>query len=95
MSAAISLNVLTHEGLAITDEAVSVIAPGGLGYVGMLRNHAPMVTTIKPGTLTWTRVDGTRRTIHVGEGLLEIVTNRLTILTTAVSDMPDADRVPR
>ena len=93
MATAISLKVLTHEGLVVSDDAVSVIAPGGRGYVGMLRNHAPMVTTVTPGMLTWTRADGTRRQMKVGEGLLEIVKNRLTMLTTSAFDTSDAARV--
>ena len=93
MATAISLKVLTHDGLVVSDDAVSVIAPGGRGYVGMLRNHAPMVTTVKPGTLTWTHADGTRRQMQVGAGLLEIVTNHLTMLTTSVSGVSESGRV--
>ena len=85
MANTISLKVLTHEGLVVSDETVSVVAPGGRGYVGMLRNHAPMVTTIQPGKLTWQRADGMRRTISVGEGLLEIARNQCTVLVASVA----------
>ncbi len=82
---AIRLKILTQEGgLALEDEAVSVIAPGELGYLGMLRNHAPLVTTLKPGKFTWKRPDGTRRTLRIGDGLLEIVRNQLTVLTSSI-----------
>jgi F-type H+-transporting ATPase subunit epsilon len=77
----ITLQVLTAEGLAFEDEAVSVVARGERGYVGFLRNHAPLVSTLSPGKLTWRRPDGGRRTAMLGSGLLEIVHNRLTILT--------------
>ena len=86
MAPVISLKVLTAEGLVVSDEAVSVVAPGGRGYVGMLRNHEPMVTTVKPGTLAWTRADGARRTVTVGEGLLEIAHNQCTVLVASVAD---------
>ena len=79
--AAIRLTVLTPEGLAVEDQTVSVIAPGGRGYVGFLRNHAPLVTTLKPGTLTWRRPSGDTKTATLGSGLLEIQRNTLTILT--------------
>ncbi len=81
--AAIHLNVLTQEGLVIEDQAVSVVAPGGRGYVGFLRNHAPLVTTVKPGKLTWRRPSGETKTARLGSGLLEIQRNTLTILTDA------------
>ena len=82
----IVLKVLTPEGLAFEDEAVSVVARGGRGYVGFLRNHAPLVTTLSPGTLSWRRPDGARRSATLGGGLLEIVKNRLTILTDSTSE---------
>ncbi len=81
----IQLRVLTDAGVALDDEAVSIRAPGELGYVGILRNHAPMITTLKPGTLTWQRPDGERKTAQIGAGLLEIVKNRCTVLAASVS----------
>ena len=81
-----TLRVLTQEGLVLEDEAVSVIAPGEVGYLGMLRNHAPLVTTLLPGTLTWKRPDGERRATRLGAGLLEVQRNHITILTDAVSE---------
>ena len=86
MAGAISLRVLTQEGVLLEDEAVSVVAPGGLGYLGILRHHAPLVTTLTPGKLTWKRPGGERRTARVGYGLLEVVRNRITILTDRISE---------
>ena len=88
MANAITLRVLTQAGPAIEDDAVSIIAPGEVGYLGILRNHAPLVTTLKPGTLTWRRPDGDQRTVRLGRGLLEVQRNHATILTDAVSDAP-------
>ena len=82
----ITLRVLTQDGLAIEEQASSVVAPGEVGYLGMLRNHAPLVTTLAPGKLIWQRADGERLTRRIGAGLLEVANNRVTILTDAVSD---------
>ena len=90
----ITLKVLTAEGLAFEDEAVSVVARGARGYVGFLRNHAPLVTTLTPGRLSWRRPDGARRSARLGSGLLEIVKNRLTILTDAVTEPAEAGKAP-
>ena len=84
MSAPIQLRVLTDAGIALEDEAVSVIAPGERGYLGVLRNHAPLVTTLTSGKLTWRRASGERRTVKVGTGLLEILRNQLTVLTDSL-----------
>jgi len=86
----ITLTVLTQEGLAFEESASSIVAPGEVGYLGILRNHAPLVTTLKPGELTWRGTNGQRQTRHIGEGLLEIVQNRCTILTSRIEESPAA-----
>ena len=82
----IELRVLTREGLVLDDQATSIIAPGELGYLGILHNHAALVTTLVPGKLTWRQLSGGTRVMRIGSGLLEIAQNRLTILTTALTE---------
>ncbi len=86
MAKTIAMRVVTNEGEAIADDAMSIRAPGELGYVGFLYNHAPLVTTLRPGTLTWRRPNGEHRAVIVGGGLLEIAKNHLTVLTDTVSE---------
>lgn len=85
MADPLTLRVLTAEGLALEERAASVIAPGELGYLGIMRNHAPLVTTLKPGTLTW-RAGGGSQSRQIGAGLLEVRTNTVTILTDTIAD---------
>ena len=85
MAGAIHLRVLTEAGVAVDDEAVSIVAPGEPGYLGILHNHASLVTTLKPGQLAWRTPDGARQARRIGAGFLEIVRNRCTILTREVS----------
>ena len=85
MAGPIQLRVLTDAGVALEDQAVSIVAPGAPGYLGLLPNHAPLVTTLGPGTLSWRTPDGTQQARRIGPGFLEIVRNRCTILTTEVS----------
>ena len=89
----ITLRVVTQEGLAFEEPATAIRAPGEVGYLGILRNHAPLVTTLTPGILSWRRPDGPRQAARVGVGLLEVVKNRVTILTDTVSGpQPMSDR---
>ena len=85
MADPITLKVLTPAGLALEEQAVSVIAPGEVGYLGMLRDHAPLVTTLKPGTLAWKLASGERRAVQLGSGLMEVVHNHVTILTESAT----------
>ncbi len=94
MADPIRLRVLTEAGVAIEDQAVSIVAPGEVGYLGVLRNHAPLVTTLRPGTLSWKRSDGRRRALLVGTGLLEVARNRCTLLTNTVTESSAAAPPP-
>ena len=85
MAAPIHLRVLTEAGIALADDAVSIIAPGEVGYLGVLHNHAPLVTTLMNGRLTWRRADGASRTAILGPGLLEVYHNHVTCLTETCS----------
>jgi len=84
MADPIRLRVLTEAGVAVEDQVVSLVAPGEVGYLGVLRNHAPLVTALQPGTLSWKRAGGERRAVRVGAGLLEVAKNRVTLLTSVV-----------
>ena len=86
MADPISIRVLTESGVVLEEKAVSVIAPGEIGYFGVLRNHAPLVTTLKPGKLILRRSSGESRMFLIGEGLFEVVKNRATILTDSVKE---------
>lgn len=85
MPGPIRIRIVTNEGEVVSDEAVSVRAPGELGYLGILYNHAPLVTTLKPGKFTWRRPNGEERLVLVGEGLLEVNRNQVTVLTETVT----------
>jgi F-type H+-transporting ATPase subunit epsilon len=94
MAATITLRVITPEGLAFEEPATAIRAPGEVGYLGILRNHAPLVTTLKPGVLSWRRPDGPRQAARIGAGLLEVVRNRVTVLTETVSEpAPVSERI--
>jgi F-type H+-transporting ATPase subunit epsilon len=78
------LNVLTEEK-AVLDEVVhSIIAPGTEGYLGVLRNHAPLVTELQPGKLTVTRLDRQSQDYAVSGGFLEVRSNTATLLADAL-----------
>ena len=95
MDSPVTLRVLTEAGTAIEEPAVSIIVPGEVGYLGVLRRHAPLVTTLRPGRLIWERPGGERRSVEVGDGLFEVSGNRCTVLTSRVSEPMDVKREAR
>lgn len=75
------LRVLTAEEVFYEDEVISLIAPGKLGYLGVLTDHAPLLTTLKAGPLLIT--DKNRQTHRFelkGGGILEVNKNNVSLL---------------
>ena len=65
------LSVVTPEKIIYEEDVASIIAPGTVGYLGILSNHAPIITSLKPGKLTVKDKDGTEIFFAVSGGFLE------------------------
>ena len=78
------LKVVTPDGVVFEGQTSSVVAPGSLGYLGILRNHAPLVTSLAKGDLTYRAEDGTMHGFKIQGGFLEVLKNRVLVLTDKV-----------
>jgi F-type H+-transporting ATPase subunit epsilon len=76
----LKLEIVTPEASIFSDEVDIVVLPGSIGEMGVLPNHAPLVTTLQPGELTYTK-DGSTTELAVGEGLVEVGPNGVNIAT--------------
>ena len=75
------IKVVTPNEVFFEGQAVSVKAPGSLGYLGILKNHAPLVTTIDKGNLTFRDPEGKTQRFKIEGGFLEVLKNRVLVLT--------------
>jgi len=73
------LQVVTPERIVLDETVTSIIAPGALGYLGVLAHHAPLLTTLSSGRLTVRRADEIRE-YRIAGGFLEVSNNVATIL---------------
>ena len=78
------LTVITPERVSFDAEVRSIVAPGGAGRLGVLVDHAPLITTLSPGRLDLTLPDGEAKSFDIGAGFLDILKNRATLLTESV-----------
>ena len=78
------LKVVTPTEVFFEGQAISVVAPGALGYLGILKNHAPFITTVSKGNLTYRDPEGKTTTFKVEGGFLEVLNNRVLVLTDKV-----------
>lgn len=86
MQSSYQLTVITPQGPAYTGEVVHTFLPAEDGFVGVLANHAPYVTSSSGGRLEVREKSGTEKKFRVGEGFFEVAHNQATFLTRSFSE---------
>lgn len=80
------LEILTPQKVCFTGQVVSLVAPGTIGYLGVLANHAPLMTTLVSGTVTFRDPAGATQALQsTGGGFLDVAGNRATILADSIA----------
>ena len=80
----LTLKIVTPNELFFEGAVEHVRAPGYNGYLGILQNHAAFVTPITKGDLTYRDASGKTSTVKVEGGFLEVLKNRVLVLTDKV-----------
>jgi F-type H+-transporting ATPase subunit epsilon len=91
--ASLHVNIVSAEQSIFEGEAKMVVAPGESGELGILPQHAPLLTRIMPGTVKVTMMDGTEELVYVSGGILEVQPKALTILANTSVRAHDLDEV--
>jgi len=86
MAKTFTLEILTPKAKIFEGTVTSVVVPAALGYLGVLANHAPMVTTLTVGQITYRdEADGMHILQAAGEGVLEVRDNKVIVLADEVN----------
>ena len=88
--AQIQLEVVTPSGAVVSEEVDIVTAPGVGGEFGVLANHAPFLSTIKTGTLSYKK-DRVSKFLMVTGGFTEVSNNKVTFLVESAEFGTDID----
>jgi len=75
----LQLNIVSPDRLVVRDSVSAVAVPGKGGYIGVLPGHAPLLTELVPGELTYTRAGATYH-ICVNSGFAEVLSDRVIVL---------------
>jgi F-type H+-transporting ATPase subunit epsilon len=76
---AIHVNIVSAEGAIFEGDADMVFAPARAGEVGIAPRHAPLITTLKPGSVRVQQGD-TEKLFYVTGGILEVQPYLITVL---------------
>ncbi len=90
MADTIQLEIVTPTKLLVKEDAEEVQLPGLDGYLGILPGHAPLITELGVGAITYKSGGGTH-TLAVAWGFAEALPDKLTVLAEAAERPEDID----
>ena len=91
----LQLSIVTPERLVLNEDVDQVNVPGAEGDLGILYDHAPILTTMRAGRFSYELVgEKGRETIHmiVSGGYLEVTDNRVIVLAEALEFLDEIDK---
>ncbi|HSM40381.1 MAG TPA: F0F1 ATP synthase subunit epsilon [Afifellaceae bacterium] len=89
MAEAFQFDLVSPERLLMSQSVSQVVVPGSEGYMTVLADHAPVMTTLKPGLLEVTDEGGSVQEIFIRGGFADISPAALTVLADMAVPMED------
>lgn len=90
MAASIELEIVTPERLVVKETVDDVTMPGATGYLGILPGHAPLITELAVGEITY-HVGGQARRLAVAWGFAEVLPGKVTVLAESAEKAEEID----
>jgi F-type H+-transporting ATPase subunit epsilon len=91
MAKTLHVDIVSAEQQIFSGEAEMVIAPGEAGELGIMPEHAPLLTRIKPGTVRIQTAGAEEEVIYVSGGMMEVQPDRVTVLADTSVRAHDLD----
>jgi len=87
-----NLEIISPEKSFLTkNDAVEVVIPAIEGYMGILKDHIPIISFLKPGIID-VKLNNGRLNFYVDDGIVEFKDNTLSILTDNIFDVKNVDK---
>ena len=81
------LEVATPEKLVVRNDASEAQIPGSEGMLGIMPGHAPLISEIEAGELSYT-MEGKRHVLAIAKGWVEVTGNKVRVLVDSC-EAPD------
>jgi F-type H+-transporting ATPase subunit epsilon len=75
-----NVEIITPESTLYTGEATYVFLPGSDGSLGVMNNHAPLISSLKKGLVKVKDTAGKEHKFDVNGGTVEVFNNKIIIL---------------
>ena len=80
MADKVNFELVSPERVLVSDAFDMVVIPGGDGDFGVLPDHSPLITTIRPGVIDIHEAGNVAHQVFVAGGFAEVLPNRCTVL---------------
>ena len=74
------LEIITAENKIYSGDVEAVKLPGSDGSFGILNNHAPMIASLKKGTVKVTDTKKNVENFEINGGVVEVLNNKVVVL---------------
>jgi F-type H+-transporting ATPase subunit epsilon len=88
----VHFELVSPQQLLLSESVDMVVVPGAEGDFGVLADHAPLISTIRPGTITVYQGDRVSERIFVAGGFAEVTAERCTVLAEEAEPLDGIDR---
>jgi F-type H+-transporting ATPase subunit epsilon len=92
MAERVQFELVTPERLLLSEAVDMVVVPGTEGNFGVLPGHAPLISSIRPGTIDIYEGQTVTRRIFVVSGTAEVTPERCTVLADEALPPEELDR---
>jgi F-type H+-transporting ATPase subunit epsilon len=92
MAERIQFELVTPERLLLSEMVEMVVVPGTEGNFGVLPGHAPLISSVRPGTIDIYEGQSVTRRIFVVSGTAEVTPERCTVLADQAMQPEEIDR---
>lgn len=90
MADTIQLEIVTPERLVVSAAAEEIQIPGKTGYLGILPGHAPLITELAVGEISY-HAEGQFKRLSVAWGFAEVLPDKVTILAETAEKAEEID----
>jgi len=88
----LNFELVSPEKLLLSQEAEMVVVPGSEGDLGVLAGHAPVISGLRPGTISVFDGNAVTARLFVGGGFVEVTDERCTVLAEEAMPVDEIDR---
>ena len=87
-----NITVLTPDKQIFEGSISSIKVPGTSGEFQVLKQHAPIVSSLDSGQVTIVKEDGGKLLFEIEKGFIEVLNNEVSLLVQGVKGQPNEDR---